>query len=74
MTYGDRVKIKSPSRNLPLTGLDLAFEGHLGTIIDVEDGRPKMFRVRLDASVTIAGIGSVRDDLWAREYLRPTAR
>jgi hypothetical protein len=74
MTYGDRVKIKSPSRNLPLSGLDLAFEGQLGTIIDIEDGRPKMFRIRLDSPVAIEGLGLVRDDLWAREYFRPTQR
>jgi hypothetical protein len=75
MQIGTRVKITAPKyRPLPLTGLDAAFEGSIGTIVDVERGTPKMHRVRLDTPVQIDGIGSVRDDLWAREWLRKTSR
>ncbi len=71
MERGDRVQINAPkSVPHPLSGLDLAFQGQRGTIIDIERGRPTMYRVKLDAPVFIADIGTVRDDLWCREYLR----
>jgi len=62
MKYGPNVKI--------LAGMS-EFIGKTGTIIDSEkDGRVTMYRVRLDTPVDIPGVGLVRDDLWAGEYLR----
>ena len=76
----DRVKIRAPKHKLrPLTGLDAAFEGQLGTVREIEmDGRTRMYRVRLDTPVSIeignGGATVVTDDLWSGEYLRRTVR
>jgi hypothetical protein len=67
----DRVTIKSPkSKVRPLTGLDAAFEGQKGTIVGFEQGKPVMFRVKLDNPIDILGVGLVKDDLWSGEYLK----
>lgn len=71
MERGDRVRINAPKSALrPLVGLDASFEGNHGTVVDIERGRPTMYRVKLDTPVFISGIGTVRDDLWCREYLK----
>jgi hypothetical protein len=71
----NRVIIRTPAYvHRPLNGLHAAFEGKTGTVVNTEGTRPKMYRVRLDEPVTIDGLGQVRDDLWSREWLRPTKR
>jgi hypothetical protein len=72
MKYGARVKITYPADEV--RGLAAVFHGKTGTVIDVEKGRPTMFRVRLDEPVRDPVVGLIRDDLWAREYLRRMAR
>lgn len=63
MKMHDRVKIKAK-------GGMREFYGHTGTVIGEErDGRRRMYRVSLDEPVYIEGVGAVRDDLWAGEYL-----
>lgn len=43
------------------------FVGRLGTI---ENKEGKLYRVRLNLSVSVPGVGLVRDDLWESRYLR----
>jgi hypothetical protein len=62
---GQRVKI--------MAGMT-EFVGKLGTIVDVEQGRPPMYRVRLDQPVEIPYVGLVRDDLWEGKLLRRIAK
>jgi hypothetical protein len=61
-SIGSRVTIKSGMRE---------FIGQVGTIIDntERDGRVPMYRVRFDNPVKVAGVGEVRDDLWAGSHL-----
>jgi len=50
-----------------------AFVGKTGRVVNIErDGSTKMYRVRLDVPVEIAGIGKVTDDLWTAEFLGST--
>jgi len=67
LNIGDRVIIRAPKHRLPVRGLDAAFEGRTGIIAGREE---TMYRVRLDAPVTIPNIGDVSDDLWSRDYLK----
>ena len=69
MTHGDRVRIKT--RN-PYSGMpdQTPFSGKTGTIVGTEfDGRTRMYRVRLDTSVHVPGVGLVADDLWSGKWL-----
>lgn len=45
------------------------FHGQTGRIISQEMG---MYRVRLDESVHIPGVGRVSDDCWESQYLKNT--
>lgn len=63
MRMFDRVRIKSK-------GGMRQFWGSTGTVIGEErDGRTRMYRISLDEPVFVEGVGVVRDDLWAGEYL-----
>lgn len=60
---GTRVKIASGMTE---------FVGRHGIIIDntERDGSAIMYRVELDAPVTIPGVGEVQDDLWSGSHLK----
>lgn len=64
---GQRVKI--------LGGMT-EFVGKTGTISQnhEKDGRTTMYRVRLDEPVDVPGVGQVKDDIWAGEWLRNIRR
>jgi ribosomal protein L21E len=63
--YGSRVRIDQKGRGYK------EFHGKVGTVIGHEmDGRTTMHRVKLDEPVEIPGVGKVKDDLWAPEYLK----
>jgi hypothetical protein len=53
-------------RTVRITASMAEFVGVRGTIIDREQDRPPMYRIRLDRPVMVPGVGEVRDDLWER--------
>lgn len=61
-SYGARVQV--------LMGMT-EFVGKTGTVVGWEkDGRTWLNRVKLDVPVEVPGVGVVRSDLWASEYLK----
>ncbi len=58
---GDRVQIVGGMKE---------FHGATGRVVGAERLGEIMYRVELDAPVTVPGVGRVTDDLWAARYLK----